>query len=404
MHSPRRKIYLYNANGYYDSIEIVKDIINGIDITLVDPEIFPHLTPVLGDYIFRSEKRNDEIGLNRLNFALDYITKYPQKLAIEQKLLPDRSPKKVRPPPMTKEQLETELEALFSGDLNRNYNREELNYIVSSIRKKKVEFISNQELDEADQCDAIIRTISLSSQTEETNQILQQKLTETSSKLSESRQHYEELQHRWTTVINNFLTFKKEELDKLQKSLNGEYKQQVKKKNQPAPPRYRKASTYLQSLQMRERAFVSSKQFLEAEEARQEALAQEEIEREIQDKKWKQYCRANLKKLSALHNKQIEIRKANLEKEERKIRKQAKEDLERERRKIYRLESIEEENKSLINKIQEATTGRATLPPLDLGTASLNQDAVNPMTPETFRQKRILNTRLYSRKRLKTAR
>ena len=86
-HQTSSSPYIYNAGSSQDYREITLSLVGGVDISLVDPELYSNLLPYLDRYILKYQDRDDESSINRLKFCKEYICSYPERERIA-KLLP----------------------------------------------------------------------------------------------------------------------------------------------------------------------------------------------------------------------------------------------------------------------------------------------------------------------------
>ena len=106
-----------------DPNQIINQIFSGVDIILVDPQIYPHLVQPLQVFrdIFQQNSQTDMV--KKCDFLIDYINEYPKRQQISR-LLMNRPPSPPpKPPALSQEQVDEIVDNLLETDEIHYYPR-----------------------------------------------------------------------------------------------------------------------------------------------------------------------------------------------------------------------------------------------------------------------------------------
>ena len=156
-HTTSQSPYIYtlkSINTPHDYREITTSIVNGVDISLVSPELYENLLPYIDQYILKFQDINDISSVNRLKFCRDYIYKYPERERIAKILTKRKSDPPPEPLPFTSEQLDEEIKRLLSlkkiNSSNVNYSPKEIDQLLIEMRNRRLEAAEEEDFDLAD--------------------------------------------------------------------------------------------------------------------------------------------------------------------------------------------------------------------------------------------------------------
>lgn len=407
-----RSTYLFNYQSRCDLHEIIIGIVNGIDISLVDPLYFPTLEPRCHDYILKFQDRNDDYSISRIQFAIDYINDYPRRQMIHNKLLVKPPPPKVVPKPYEDEELEAEADKVENGDIGQKYTVEQHEAIVAELRKRRADYIQEEEYLKAENAEKMCRQLIQTSEFAQASEIQETKTEDYDAKLQEAKAYYQSLQTRWKNCFAVFDQRMQEEIQKLQEQQENEYNEMVKLRDQPPPPAFSKFSNDLLILRKREKSLVISKRYNEAEETKMLADVMEEKEIIQQNRDWQAEIDDRLNKLQTKHQKQMFVRNQNAKRERNQMVRNSQHEMDSAKKKIIHLEKCAKESKNQLEtmtsvhepppstatiKSRGSITTRSNLPKID--NPYFNQAiSVSTMTPHAFRQRALLNMKIYRAK------
>ena len=409
--APRRPAYLYTATNHPDVRSMIASLAYGVDISLFDPELFPLISSNLDISILRYEDAKDESAVRQLTYVQKYIDEeYPQELERERLLSARQRARQARPPPFTKDELDQEIEAVLDGE-RKKYTKPQLDMIVEGLKRRRDEALAEEDYDEAELAKNCANEMIRESEFFYAVKIQEEKVDELKVKLEESRKSLHDLKSRWRAVLQNFQRQRDAELQEMYESNMRKLEDLERLKDEPPPPKFRKYSPQLLNMRIREKAMVTSKMYDEASVLQEEANRIQAVEDERNRQEWHANVDDQSQKLAEKLNKALSVRETNLAKEENNMRRQMRKELTSAERQVAHLEKAIEDSRSAImmpgeedKDLNQTTksrttksrgvTPRSSLPSLNL----TNCAATTPHSPKTFRQRRILNMQIYTRR------
>lgn len=404
--APRRPAYLYSAANHPDVRTMINSLANGVDISLFDPELYPVISQNLDIYILRFEDAKDETSVSKLKFVQKYIDEeYPREVERDRLLSGRRRQRQPKPQPFTKDELDQEIDAILDGS-RKKYTKPELDMIVEGLKQRRDQALEEEDFDTAELAKNCSNEMIRQSEFSYAVQIQEERVEELKEKLAESRKSLQDLRSRWRAVIQNFQKQRDEELQEIYQENMRKLEEVEKLKEEPPPPKFRKYSPMLLNMRTREKAMVSSKMYDEASVLQEEANKIQAVEDERNRQEWHANVDDQSQKLADKLNKALSVRETNLHKEENNIRRQMRKELTSAEKQVAHLERAIEDSQSTFLGITDddqalnrtaksrGVTPRSSLPSLNLTKAS----TTDPHAPKTFRQRRILNMKIYTRR------
>jgi hypothetical protein len=402
--SLRRRLYLYTATSHPDIRSIIITLVNGVDISLIDPALFPAINAQLDSQILRFQDAKDQFGVDRLQSIRRYITEeYPEQQERDRLLILRPKPKPVKPQPFSEQELDSIVTAILDGDRSQSYNSEQLDAIVDNLKTRREWALANDDYIGADQIEDAMRAILRRADAVNALKIQETRAEEMAQKVDEARHNLADLIARWEVVVANFVEQRDRELSEIWESNQKALADVEKLKDDPLPARFRKYSPHLLDMRRRERALVSSKRYDEACVLQAEADRNQAVEDERNRADYIASINDQLQKLAAKLDQAYNVRQMNLAKEEHTIRRQMNIEIGSARKMVQHLERALQACVLLSlddDAPQPAKSQKSSLPLLDLP----GMGRPEALSPQTFRQRAILNMKIYTRLPPKTAR
>lgn len=233
-HKTSQSPYIYTLNTPHDYREITISIVNGVDISLVSPDLYDNLLPYLDQYILKFQDRNDASSVNRLKFCKEYIYQYPERERIAKILTKRKSEPEPEPLPFTPEELDNEIERLLSlkriNSTNVNYTQKEIDQILVEMRNRRLEAAEEEDFDLADRLALVSAQLSNQGALNQIRKIKIDQAEEMKQKLEETKQVYEDLKERWKNLQVNFKNETAKELNQMKEKQKKERIEFEKKK------------------------------------------------------------------------------------------------------------------------------------------------------------------------------
>jgi hypothetical protein len=375
---------------------MIASLINGLDITLIEPGLFGLINPYLEPQITRLQEAKEHFSVDRLVYVRRYINEeYPDEQERLRILTLHPKPVSPKPRPFRPEELNRQVELVLSGRRSKEYSQIEIDAILDELKQRREAAIEEEDYIEAeriaDSCKQLLRqaeSVTVSKIQEEKSEML-------TSKLEEARAHLAELEYRWETVMANFQAHREYDLREMSDRNAARVAKLEEQKVRPPPPRLQKYSPRLLNLRRRELAMVSSKRYDDAAVLQEEAEVMQRDEDEHIQQLWVADVDGQAQKLIKKQKKEYEVRQVNLAKEERTMIRQRKQELTAARRKVEHLEwAIKGCQPSPIE------TSEPTVQLNEAGLPVLNLSALNRIeepSPKTFKKRRLINMKVYTR-------
>ena len=411
--SPRRKPYFFTAGCSSTPREIVSSVLGRVDISLVDPQLYPQLFPEFEQVKLKFMDRNDQEIIQKINFCLDYMNDYPNRERINKILTKKRkSQKEENESPLNDEDAEVELQKMYENDDFTNVpnlSRDEIDQLMALIRKKRLDAAANEDFDTADSYAELSTKLQNANNESCITKMNESKNNEMEKKLEETREHYHDLKKRWCQIEKLFKENMKKELNELKEQQLLERNELEQKKDQPIPNRYKKYSNIYLHYKTQENMLVTAKHFDEAALAQKRAKEQMAKEDRTLLSKWHAKVDDELKKLDKHHQQQYSARESTLNREKQIMIRMKNKELSSLFNKIHFLEAQLDQynngkpahsNSNSLNSSRSKKSNskeNTTLPKINKNShqkaANLNDEEKKNL--QIFRTRALLNKQLY---------
>lgn len=373
---------------------VIQNMLNGVDVLLVDPQIYPHLISPL--YVFRDvfTSQNQRDMVKKCNFLIEYIEDYPHRLEIKAALankFPEPEPK---PPALEPDVVNSIVDNILQTGTIKFFPREELELVLAELRKRKQEMISSGDYVGAQKADHYTKAVMNYGQLGEVEQMQESKTEEIRNKLADAKAQLASDKQRWEQFHQNLMKEAKTDLTNIYNQYESEIDElDAQHEIEKLPPKFTKASKALLQLRRRQEAMIASKHYEAAADVKDIADKMEAEEAIVHRARWNAYLEDCIYKKRQEQKKQIEGRKNYWKKEEASLIAQANKEVEKAEKSIEHLEkSLEQASNAhaLAASLKEETKVIPKgLPPLTR--SPTRSDAA------AYRQRAILNQQIYTR-------
>lgn len=405
---PRKSNYLYDFAQHPEPRDVVCALLNGVDILLIDPQLYPVIVEPLNLYKGRYMDSKDDKVVEKIEWMLDYMKKWPERQMMAQKFAPLTRAPRPKPKPYTSQQAEDEVQYIMEGNPFKTYNPDQYQQLIEVLRKKRNYYTDMQEFETADRYSDKLKQLIGLSEASATLEMSQERAEELKGKITEAEESFEDMKRRWNKVLNNFYAAKEENLSNLRREQEEEYNKAAEKLNGNRPRTIPKVSPAMLELKRREESLVAAKKYLEASEVRSEINKFELTEGNVYQQQWDASTRNALKNLEKKQDQIYNIRKANLKRDEQDLIRNMNNELLAAEHKLETLKKLYEKTEMILAPMQQAAananaelnaplTARSALPPIKIPAKTDNG-------PASFRQRALLNMKIYTRKPTKSAR
>ena len=394
--------YLYTAQNHPDARTILNAVVSGVDISLVDPKLYSQIYDLIPNYILKFQDRGDEEIIEKLNFIQTYIEKYPERQRLEMMLTRTRKVEQPKQEVYTKEELNIKVNAILNGKPDLYYTSEQSNAIVAEMKRRKAKYAKKEEFEKADMVTKTMNKFIKLCEFSESNHIQSEKSNDLKQKLSEAQQNHEDLKRRWKQIFDIYYEKFDQEYKEMVEKQNKVIMELEKQREAKMPAKFHKYSSELLNLKQKNKAMVFSKRYNEASELQAEVAKLEEQENQRNYQDWMLSIDDQIAKASATHEQQRKIRENNFKREEKCMQKTMKEEIEASEKLIANLnrtiKATEDQIYTMGNDNEEMTNQktRSALPPLN--NTIQNNAPQETMTPTMFRQRAMLNMKVYTKR------
>jgi hypothetical protein len=367
-----------------------------MDITLIDPALFSTIANPLENAINQFIDAKDQFLVDRLQGVKRYITEdYPAELERDRILVIHPKPPPPKPRPYTPAQLDREVESVLSGTRSAGYSQVQLDTILDELKARREAALEAEDYLQADRIEAAQTQMLRRAESYNVTKMAELKAEDLTQKLDEARRHLADLQTRWRNCLANFREQRDLEVRTMFEANAAAVAKLEERKTEPVPPKFAKFSPRLYDLRQRERALVSSKRYDDAAVLQAELNQLEAVEAEANRQDWCADVDSQMSKLATKLNHELDVRQVNLEKEEHAMQRQMNREIVSAKRTVEHLQkSIEAcEMPSLETNDTGNQIPVSKLPSLNLATLTQVQER----SPKTFRNRALLNMKVYTR-------
>ena len=391
------ELYLIRDNPCLNYRDVVQRMLDGVEISLVDPAIFEKLIPHIQYYIDYYREAHDEYSVRELQYFLKYIEEEPRRREIEEMLRqPDPPPEK--PPALTPAQVKKEVKKIWETEKIQAYNHEELDLIAAGMKKLRLRFIAKSDYLSAQRAEELSRKLISNGQLCFVETMQTTREVSLKEKLREAEKELEESKAKWERLHEGLRSARKKEFEDLEREHNEEIRKLEELYDAPLPPEIRKYSTGLLQLRRREKAMLQIKNFAGAAGIKQQADEMEAFENEKQVADWHAKIDDRIKKCRERQQKYVNGRRMYWAKEEQDMVGQANKEVMIAEKQISHLKEsigVTVKAKNLARVLRTTKNQGSELPAVKKRTGAMTPKEKDPR--QEFQHRRILNAKIYTR-------
>jgi hypothetical protein len=309
-------LYLFSADHRPDPKLIIEALLNGTNIIFVDPRLFPELQRMLLDLLVEAESSHEQDLTKRIQALIQYIEEEPERQAVSDLLSQPVPTVVVKPPALTDEQVEAELESIWSTQQIKSYSADELDLVVAGFRQRSADFIAANDYLNARKADEFAQILISHGQLGTVEVMQDSRVRELREKLDECRRCLAADKAKWECLLCHLRGLARDELDRLRESQEREIAALERLRASDPPPPARKYSNALLQLRRSERAQVARRDFSGAGETKAVADAMQRDEDADQVERWRRQIAARMENARRVHAKQIRVRNDHWRNEE----------------------------------------------------------------------------------------
>lgn len=403
--APRNKsLYIYTSQTHQDPRTILNALVSGVDISFVDPNLYPQIKEQIPNYILKFQDRRDEEAVNKLKFIDSYIDKYPERQRFEMMLTKRKKPDPVKREIYSNEDLNKQVNSILRGTPSQlYYTTEESEAIINELKRRKTVYAEQEEYDKADYVNRATNQFIKLCECSESNKMQSEKAADLKQKLEEAEKNHEDLKQRWKQVFDTFYAKSDREYQEMTIKNQEEIDNLENQKSQKVPPKYNKYSAELLDLKKRNSAMVSSKRYDEATRLQIEIQKLQKLEDQKNVANWINLIDDQIDKAVDRQQKELTMRNNANQREEKTMRKMMKIELDSSEKFMMNLKKSIKLAEDQIYTMEMETDNanlqktKSCLPPLNTNTTNIFAPQ-EPMTPNKFRQRALLNMRVYTKR------
>lgn len=406
--APRSKKYFYTASSHPDPKDMIKGIVNGVDITLIEPVLYPQIANLLESAILRHRENKEYFAVEQLKFTEEYINSgYEEELERDRLLEVRVKEKPPKPQPFTDDQLEIEMDRVLNNQSNvALFTKEELTALTEGLKKRRSAAISEEDFDEAERCDNAVSLFLQRSEMFRAGQLIEERISDLNHKLRKAEITRDDLYTHWRNVMSEFKQKRTNEIDEMCRCSTARVEKLETEKEMVPPPKFQKRSPRLLNMRNRERAMVSSKRYDDASSLQAEANKVQEQEDAHNIYLWHTNIDDRMERLANSLNRDIAVRDGHFAAQEAALRRRMKGELKVADSTVTHLEELISRTSATfggdlsqsrpVSKGKSGAMTRRSLPALNRGTETKQ--------PNAFRQRAVLNMKIYTVKPPNSAR
>jgi hypothetical protein len=387
--------YLIWYSPDLDYRDIVTSLLGGIDISLVDPAVFPNLVTYIHRFIEFYTEREDHRALRELQYYLSYIESEPRRREVRD-LLQETAPSSRAHSVLTTGQIDAEVDRIIeTGDVTK-CNREQIPLLVEGLRQRRSHFIESKEYLKADEAERLSRILTSHGQLDSVEDMERLKAAELTEKLEQATRDLDAAKRKWEELHTGLRNARQAEFDQMARTHSEQIRNLEALFNVDPPPDIKKYSVALLQFRRREQAMIQIRQYARAAAMKEQADELQRIEDEQQIATWHDRIRDRIAKRRQKQRKQVNARRAYWKLEEEEMVRSADREVAIAQRQIEHLKGHierrvrEEEIAANLRQAELDECRIGDLPPLK---KSRGKDP-----KADFQHRRIVAAKIYSRR------
>ena len=403
----RKNVYLYRAGQNIDYDKVARSLVYEIDISLIDPALYQHMIYYIKVLMGKMQNAHEFYAVDKLNFALEYIEKYPERQRIHDMLVRPEKPPPVIKMPFEDDEVKEEIEKMINGEYNEDYTIEEIDQLLREVRHYQNDMAAEDRFMDADVYMNVYHNLCELRENIQVSKITNSQLKDAYDKLRDLKRQKKDLEQRYDKLLLNFDKHRQKTLEDMNNQMVKDREKIEKQFNDPVPSQFRKYSPKLMRMRQKEMMLSSSKRYIEAQAQHERVLQQQQIEDEQHKINWFEKIDRKLKEFERKFSIQSETRKRHMDAEEEEIKESKVKEIETLEQKIKYQQDLINEMKKMKqaapppdpSKVNKRTSSKSEmqksskLPPLETP-----DDSIGRKSSMTFRQRAILNTKIYNGK------
>ncbi|OHT05062.1 hypothetical protein TRFO_06052 [Tritrichomonas foetus] len=376
---------------------VIQQMLSGIDISLVDPQIYPLLVPYLENLLEKARNDNDLYKIKEFEFYLSYINYQPRREELTRILKRPRPPPPVKVPVLTKEQVQAEVNWIIEAGTFSTYSQEEVDLLVVGLREKRAEYIQQGDYLAAERAENLSHKLFNNGQLTTVESLQQNKCVDLKQKLKDASEDLESSKKKWEELYSNLKESANNEFAELERQHNEQIRELEALFDEKPPPSIRKYSPTLLNLRRREEAMISSKLYAQASKIKEQADELQQQEDQQQIERWHRQIRTRINQTKTEQAKQLSSRKAFWKAEEQQMVREADSEIDQAQKAIDHLKNSLKNNldarkmTTVMKKETRKKTKRVSTQKLP-NLSTPRRDLHNTET----RQRQILNHSIYT--------
>lgn len=391
--------YIFTYSKDLDFNLVISQMLKGVDISLVDPQIYPHIESRIYFFIDSYKQQQDTQALAKLEFFLKYIHAEPRRREVAQTIPKPRQQPPPKPPVLTPEQVKSEVDTILSTDKVKLYNQQELELITAELRQRRADFIAQHDYLNAQRAEQYVVAVLSYGQFGAVERMQNAKADDYKTKLSEAQEALEAHKLKWDESLQKLKDDRESDLQTLKSKYDANVEEVTALFDTSPPANMSKPSPYLLDLRKREDYMVSVHQFSQAKEVHELAIAQEEAEEAEHLKAWHDLLSQRLVVIHSNYAKQQNARIKYWDRMEEEMKQKADQEIEKDQKAIDHLQKAVKNAKSqaaTASSLKKNSVAKGSkkgiLPPLTTKKTEASTQAMN------YRQRAILNSQIYTMK------
>lgn len=401
----RKYKYLYDENP--DLQGIVFDIIDGLSIDEIEPELYPCILPLLREKERSLKEWRNQPASRSISSAIEHIENY--RYCNDPKQLQPRGMRAVptKAGNLSPTDISIQVDLALRGQFN-HIDPRSYKILVKELQNVKQEALQNHDYLLAEQAvNAYRRVIALNSDNTFA-EITAAKVDELADKLILKETDRDELKQKWEKSIKDAEKQRDKDLQEIDQQNELELKEFDLQFQLEPPPELRKFSPNLLQIRAREKYMVQSGRYVEATALRKEANRLEAIESEEHKQRWINQLKLKREELIKKQEERKFVREMNANNAIEKMRRQSLQEIDHQVKAVQHVESRYEDativqnlgNTKKISSAKSTATTRCSGSSFTTSkTSSRPKTKVqqNQSNAALFRQRAMINTIIYSR-------
>ncbi|OHT12570.1 hypothetical protein TRFO_03574 [Tritrichomonas foetus] len=394
MPAPRPKVrpykYLYDENP--DLQVIVFDIIDGLPIDEIEPELYQSILPLLREKERALKEWRNQPASRSISAAIDHIVNY--RYCNDPKQLQPRSARTLQrgTGKISKTELSISVDLALRGEFN-HIDPRMYKPLIKELKTIHQEALNDHDYLLAERAVNASRRVIALNNDNRFAEITSARVYELADKLSEKENDTETLKEAWEKAIHNAEKQRDEDLKEIERENEMELREFDQQYKFEPPPELRKFSPEILQLRAQEKYMVQSGRYVEATDLNREVNRLEAIESEKIKERWIKTLNFKREELIKKQQEKMFVREMNANNAIAKMRRQASREIEQQEKAVKHVESHYEDATIVKNfrKTTKAslTTRNPNLPQLEAVQAQTNA--------ALFRQRAMINTIVYSK-------